>query len=187
MYHIKNDKRSRKSAELIADAVTRLTDRKSYGDITITDIEKESSVARSTFYRLFDNTMDVLSYLCDCTFDELTELHKSHAGESIREITYRAGLYWMQHDKLLEIVAKSGYQYILVDSFSRHYPLILSYYMPDAKASDGKLNDYASSIIVSIIASSLITWARTGKEETIEEMCDMIVRVLDGVVGVLAE
>lgn len=187
MYHIRNDKRAKKSAELIADAVMKLASRKSYADITITDIEKASTVARSTFYRLFDNTTDVLAYLCDRTFDELTGIHALHLNEGIRSVMLLTGEYWMQHKRLLEVIDKAGYQNILMESFSRHYPLILSYCFPEADQIPSAGSEYAVSIAVSLISSSLLTWARTGQKESAEELSDIIVNILEKMTELFTE
>lgn len=63
MYHIKPDKRSKTSAKLICNAMLHCLDEKPFSEITIVDLQKESTVGRSTFYRLFDRTQDVLEYL----------------------------------------------------------------------------------------------------------------------------
>ena len=70
MYHIKNDKRCLRSAALIADALERLLDQKIFADISVSDLQRESGVGRSTFYRLFDNIDDVVTYLVDEKFKD---------------------------------------------------------------------------------------------------------------------
>ena len=71
MYHIKPDKRSQTSAKLICDAMLRCLDEKPFSEITIVDLQKESTVGRSTFYRLFDRTEDVLEYLYEQRIQEI--------------------------------------------------------------------------------------------------------------------
>lgn len=63
MYHIKNDKRAEKSAKLICDAMLQLISTKSFSEITVSDIQRVSSVSRSTFYRCFDCLADVLELM----------------------------------------------------------------------------------------------------------------------------
>ena len=71
MYHIKSDKRSQTSAKLICDAMLRCLETKSLFETTIVDLQKESPVGRSTFYRLFDRTEDVLEYLYEQRIQEI--------------------------------------------------------------------------------------------------------------------
>lgn len=164
MYHIKDDKRSKKSAQLIAEAFLKLTARKSFQNITITDIEKESGVARSTFYRLFDNTADILSYQCDVVFKNLITYHISHIPEGMDAIMQAAGHYWMNHAPLLEVINQSGRQDILIASFKRHYPQIIAAYYKKPKNSP--YQDYYSSLLTSMISSALLQWVKNGQKET---------------------
>ncbi len=71
MYHIKHDKRAESSVELICTAVLELLETKPLGEITISDVQRRSTVSRSTFYRNFDSLEDVLALLCDRGFDEI--------------------------------------------------------------------------------------------------------------------
>ena len=68
MYHIANDSRARKSAELIAQSVLALSKNKPADRLSIAAIQRASSVSRSTFYRLFDTPVDVLLWQMDQLF-----------------------------------------------------------------------------------------------------------------------
>lgn len=68
MYHIKNDKRAQASSELICAGLLACMKEKPFARITITDVQRASSVSRSTFYRNFDCLEDVLALLCDRGF-----------------------------------------------------------------------------------------------------------------------
>ena len=76
MYHIMDDKRSQLSAQLILTGFKSLLLTEDFELITVTAICREAGVSRSTFYRLFDNTQDVLDYACFClskpTLDKLS-------------------------------------------------------------------------------------------------------------------
>ena len=69
MYHIKNDKRAYASVELICSSLLELLETTPFEQITISDIQRMSTVSRSTFYRNFDRIEDVLMLLCDRNFD----------------------------------------------------------------------------------------------------------------------
>ena len=53
MYHIKNDKRAQTSTELICAGLLACMREKPFARITITDVQRASTVSRSTFYRNF--------------------------------------------------------------------------------------------------------------------------------------
>ena len=77
MYHIKSDKRAQTSAQLIGDAMLELLKARAFDDISVSDIQRQSTVGRATFYRLFDNTVDVLSWLCNQIFDTMANRNAS--------------------------------------------------------------------------------------------------------------
>ena len=68
MYHVSNDIRSKKSAELIWEGMETCLQEKSLDKLRITDIYQKSFVSRATFYRLFDSVQDVIAYKCDCIY-----------------------------------------------------------------------------------------------------------------------
>ena len=82
MYHIKRDKRALASVELICAGLLRLMARKPFEKITITDLQKESTVSRSTFYRNFDCLEDVLELLCDRGFQTIFDTYNAQPPEA---------------------------------------------------------------------------------------------------------
>ena len=71
MYHIKNDRRAKRSAETIYEALVKLMGEKRFADIRVTDLVEQAQLARATFYRSFDVQEDVLRWRCDQVLDEL--------------------------------------------------------------------------------------------------------------------
>jgi len=84
MYHIKKDKRTQKSSELIYEGLIKCLETKDFTKITISDIEKYSTVSRATFYRLFDSLEDILSMKCDYCFKEVLENYKKNRSTNTR-------------------------------------------------------------------------------------------------------
>lgn len=60
MYHISKDIRAQKSADYICEALMKCVKHKDFAEITVSDLNKKYGISRTTFYRLFDNTLDVL-------------------------------------------------------------------------------------------------------------------------------
>ena len=71
MYHIKKDKRTKKSAELIFNSFSLLLSEKKYEDIKVTEVIEKAQVSRATFYRNYDSLEDILRYECDQKFAAL--------------------------------------------------------------------------------------------------------------------
>ena len=108
MYHIKHDKRAESSVELICTAVLELLETKPLGEITVSDVQRRSTVSRSTFYRNFDSLEDVLALLCDRGFDEI-------AAGSGAPVYIRVFHYWFNNAAVLEALVRTGRADILAE------------------------------------------------------------------------
>jgi len=157
MYHIKADKRSRTSAGLICQAVLELLAENPGRQISISDIQRCSTVSRSTFYRCFDSVEDVLALLCDRGF---------HAALKDRQwegsIPERVFHYWYNNSTVLEALVYSGRTDILVGSLRRCIPT-----MP--LGNRAKI-DYLTAMICYSMAGILVTWVERGKKESEQEL-----------------
>lgn len=70
MYHVGTTKRSHDSAELIFYGVAICSQEKPLDSVTVSDIQRTTGVARTTFYRSFDTILDVLEWKCDQYYRE---------------------------------------------------------------------------------------------------------------------
>lgn len=162
MYHIKNDKRALTSARLICEAFQRCLQEKPYGQITISDIQRLSTVSRSTFYRNFDSLEDVLSLLCDKGFAEAFS-----AREENRSAPIAVFRYWYNHGELLEAVLQSGHIELFLDSFRRSLEAAGAARLVNA---DGAEFDYFISSIAYVMIGTLATWIRRGQQENEQQL-----------------
>lgn len=62
----------------------------------MSDVQRASTVGRSTFYRLFDNTADVLAYLCDWIFEQAGREYAQLSKLTVDETTLRFICIWME-------------------------------------------------------------------------------------------
>ena len=174
MYHISNDPRAIKSASLIADSVIALTQHTTFADISIATIQRESTVSRSTFYRLFDTTVDVLSYRCDQMFNEITvdlsKLSQQNLHES--QITFFLKAC-MAHVELLQALDASGHTEILRDAHRKFLPQIIAH-LPHTAPMDSSTADYVNSMLTDILPSAMFVWLRHGRQEDAETVFNKI-------------
>lgn len=161
MYHIKEDKRSRASAELISQAVLRLLAEEPGKQPSISEIQRCSTVSRSTFYRCFDSVEDVLALLCDRGFHAAME--DRQWGGSLPERVFH---YWYNNSTVLEALVHSGRTDILVGSLRRCVPS-----MP--MGNRAKI-DYLTAMICYSMAGILTTWVERGKKESEQELLDAV-------------
>lgn len=161
MYHIKKDKRSRASAELICGAVLRLLAEDPGRQISISDIQRSSTVSRSTFYRCFDGVEDVLALLCDRGFQAaLTDRRwKGSAPERVFH-------YWYHNSTVLEALVYAGRTDVLVGSLRRCIPAV---------PLGGRTKmDYLTATVCYSMAGILATWVERGKKESEQELLDAV-------------
>ena len=74
MYHKQGNKTAIQSQYMIADALFRLMKRKTFQQITVTEICDEAAVGRKTFYRNFELREDVIDFWLDLRCEECREV-----------------------------------------------------------------------------------------------------------------
>ncbi len=166
MYHILNDKRSKDSAEKIYQSLRHILFNKKLEDITITDIQKESGISRSTFYRCFDNIIDVLEmklfYFVDKYFLE------SQNSNNKLLFFYK---YWDKHSGLIYLLSTQN-ESILKSVMRKHYEEKLN-------ALNEPYFEYLLELKISILSSLLCKWVDRNKKESPEEMAILTKKILD--------
>lgn len=175
MFHIKSDKRSQTSAKLISDGLFRCMKRKPFPDITISDLQRESTVGRATFYRLFDRTEDVLAYECDCVFSELVQqgclMDASNRYEMFRTF-FEA---WTNHLPLLNAITQSGHVEILYQTFRTHAESIGKIMIPGKELSPENV-DYMIAILTSSLMGTMNVWLDNKQNKTPDELADIFMK-----------
>lgn len=182
MYHISDDKRARQSAELIYAGLRKCLQKKSFDQVTVTDLQKESGVARTTFYRAFDNISDVLYWKCDTCFHEvLGEYAPDHFPNEMELALHYFG-YWMHHSDILELLVKINRQDIIYACHMKNAESLQNRYgeLPGMDANEGR---YFMSIRTGLTISILTTWLAGDQKETPEQ----IVEILRKQIVILAE
>lgn len=160
MYHIKEDKRAEKSVELICAGLLACLGQKAFSQISISDIQRASTVSRSTFYRNFDSLDDVLALLCDRGFDEIL---RGSSGA----VNLAAFHYWYEHGQLLEAILSSGKTAVFTDSLRRC--IVRAGNAASLFADDARF-DYFVSTVAHVMLGILAAWVDRGKKESEEEL-----------------
>lgn len=113
MYHIARDKRAERSAELLYKGLMDCMKKKSFSEITITDLQTASGVARTTFYRAFDNISDILYWKCDICFKTVLESAAPAMFTDEPALALHYFRYWIKHSDILELLIKINRQDII--------------------------------------------------------------------------
>lgn len=163
MYHISNDIRAQESAKRISEALMDSAKHRAFSEITISSLKDEYGISRTTFYRLFDNTADVLEYLVDELGNDVLVNLK---GDTLKEMTINAISALKDNNDLIQLLSSSGHIYLLLQKQSRY--LSLSKYATSVNMIDGE--EYFHGILAQLIPTVMDVWARNGMQDTPEEI-----------------
>ena len=173
MYHIKSDKRSQTSAKLICDAMLRCLDEKPFSEITIVDLQKESTVGRSTFYRLFDRTEDVLEYLYEQRIQEIYNGYHLLSEDKRPSFTLYILNDLYSNSSVLEVLIRNN----LIRSMQKVHNKYIPVYIREELGNDNFLSiteDYACSLFSSLVVGIISVWIHHDKRETPTELYHLL-------------
>ncbi len=159
------DKREKQVKERIAKAMIDLSAEKSWDKITITDIIRESKVARATFYRNFGSMDDLVTY----GIGRFREDYWENAPKSCTEFLCPEMLeytfdYYRKNRELILSYYRSGSSNSVLDIITES--MVLSFGdMPSHSISRYRLYYYAGALY-----NMTIYWLENGMKETAKEM-----------------
>lgn len=177
MYHISNDKRSIQSANLIYKGLLQCLEKKNFDQITVTDVQKCSGVARTTIYRCFDNLSDILYWRCDLGFREA--LHIADIEEKPKEsldemkLIYDYFVYWTEHSDILKLLIDINRQDIIYACHMNNARILEETYgsLPGIDEVESR---YFMAIRTGVTISILKAWLDGGKKETPKDLMRII-------------
>lgn len=176
MYHIKDDIRMYKSADKVLSALTICLKSKSFSTVSFTDLQKESGVGRSTIYRLFDTTADILSYGCDKFASKINDRYKDLTTDekpTKREIALFVFDSLANEYELLETIMESRREDILARSM-----LGCKQYLTESHTD--VITKYHKEIAAAALGAIFKVWLQNGRKETPEELLAIMERIVQG-------
>lgn len=178
MYHIKNDKRAHNSARLISEGLAECLKRKEFDKISISDIQKQSSVSRATFYRLFDNIQDVIDYQCDSFFLEFLNTHAPSISK-FSDLLPALTAYLVEHAEYFELLRQNNSLRCLYKSHNKLQHETTSFL--DLPIQSETEMDYYNTLFITIITSISIVWTEHKGKDSPELLSKIIHNVLNPV------
>ena len=160
MAELKKNKRSFDSQVKIYKSLRRLLLTKPLADITITDIEKESHVSRSTFYRNFNNVIEVLEVMLDYFYNRYLENRKDKEDQLLYFFEY-----WNNHKDLIYIISHQS------DNILKN--TVKKYENRDLK------DPFLTDLKCSLMASLLSVWVESKEKLTPEDMVNKSKNILN--------
>lgn len=169
MYHISNDKRVKQSAEIIYNGLLQCLKYKTFDQITVTDVQKASGVARTTIYRCFDNLSDILYWRCDLCFQKA--LHSVQPTNTLNELNLIKGYfsYWTENSDILKLLIDINRQDIIYACHMKNAEKLAQFY-GTIPGLDEVNSRYFMAIRTGITISVLKAWLDGGQKETAQEL-----------------
>lgn len=173
MYHISKDKRAIQSSELIFKGLLECIKKKPFDQITVSDLQKVSGVARTTFYRAFDNISDVLYWKCDTCFYEVLGNYRPNPFQGELELARHYFEYWINHSDILELLMQIGRQDIIYACHMKNAD-ILQQRFGNLPGINMKHGNYFIAIRTGFTISILTVWLKGGRKESADELVQII-------------
>lgn len=186
MYHIKEDQRSIRSAEMLYDGLVRLMGEMPFNTIKVKDLVEASHVGRTTFYRNFDSIEDVLRLRSDQVFDEMLQqliaFVQTH-GNTPRVLLLAPVLrYFYSNSEIIELLIQADRLDIAMASFRRAVVPFKSRIETYYGEIDDVYVEFGITIRIGIFMNILVRWIETGKQQPPDELADIINRMIHDMV-----
>lgn len=159
MIKLKNNKKAKDSQVKIYKSLRRILLTKQLSDVTVADISSECGISRSTFYRNYNNVIEVLELMLDYFYNRYLEQKVDKPDQLLFFFQY-----WINHRDLINIISTQN-ESILKDCMKRY-------------EKDESKNPYLLDLRVSILSSILCNWSNL-KKNTPEEMKQMTMSILN--------
>lgn len=169
MYHISDDKRVQKSAEMIWQGMEQCLQEKSFDKLRVSDINRKSYISRATFYRLFDSLQDVLVYECDQIYSQLLKALKDTTIHSKQDFFILLVEKWMAQDVLIKTLVENNLTGIIYDTHMKNRDFMKAVFLKNTTISEWEA-DYMTSLLANIIPAAMNTWYLHGKSESSAEV-----------------
>lgn len=176
MYHIKEDKRALKSAELLYQGLIKCIGEKEFHKITVTDIANASTVGRATFYRNFDDIIDVLYWKCNQQFSEVLNTYIAQHPYTDKKsgLLLHVFSYWVKNSEVIELLLLIKRIDIIYKCFYENAYIVVDYLKKEVHFLDSHY-DYFISVRIGIFIGVIHTWINNGKKESAEELTEIII------------
>ena len=178
MYRITNDQRTKRSGQLIYEALAELIYDKPFSKISVSNIVEKAQVGRTTFYRCFDSIEDILRMRCDQVFDELLAYILNYRRQADNSVDVGPHLkpllrYFYLNSDIIELLLQANRMDILLGSFrARSKPLTAM------AAQQLQLEEnyaaYGVEMRLGVLVAILSNWVKTGKREAPDELADRL-------------
>lgn len=145
MAELKDNKKALESQKKIYKSLRRILLTKPLSEVTVSDIKAECNISRSTFYRNFNNVVDVLDVMLNFFYERYQREKVNHKNQLLFFFEY-----WYNHRDLIHIISHQNEALIKKCIKKYEKTEFDNYYLIDLKYS--------------ILTSLLSRWSESKKE-----------------------
>ncbi|MGN0035027.1 MAG: hypothetical protein ACI364_04810, partial [Coriobacteriales bacterium] len=176
MYHVKNDARSLKSAEMFYQGLLVCLETTPLDKVSVIDVQRASGAGRSTFYRNFDAVVDILQWKCDARFSEAIDRYAASVEQGRHENLLLFMLrYWMKRSDVIEALLAAGRVDVVYRSFLDSRSVVKTHLQNrGAAAPDERLDRYFTAVSAGLFISIMDAWIAGGKKENPEQVARVV-------------
>lgn len=181
MYKLCKTEQSAKRQREIESTLLEIMFKKSYNEITITELCERLNMPRKTFYRYFESKDDALYALIEHTMTEYSGFSASMGEGGARTLKKEIEKYysfWLEHKLLLDALYKNNMLEKIIEvslSFPINDMVSIKKFLPDD-------SDWAREKIFKFAVSGLcfqmIDWYKDGFKTSISDMARISCRTL---------
>lgn len=157
------------------DALLWAMKNRSYAQITVTDLCRQTALSRKTFYRLFENKDDVLCALLDGVLSNMSQYLQK---QTIHEDLQRIFSYWKEQSAVLDALSSNHQSYLLLER-ALYYVSSEDFQAQRALGVAGHPHKEEMLLFVlGGIMSLIIRWHHSGYAKSTEEMAQLAAQLL---------
>ena len=167
MTHVKNDKRSQRTSEVLYISLAKLLESRNFADINVSTLVRKAQIGRSSFYRNFDTIEDVFSYQCEKEAEDFYQA-VTERKDDIGSFLLTFFSYWTKNTSLLVTLKKADRIDILFNALKKN-PFLVS----PLSAAD-RDRGYLSMIYLGSLITTLSCWIDKGEKETPTQLASIV-------------
>ncbi len=159
----------------IEAGIFRLLKKKSFGDITVTEICSEAQVSRPAFYRNFYSKEDVIAHAVNSVLKEKIGTLKN--GDLLFLMNDTFIYVWGEQKQLIEILYENDLMSVVSEEMSRFTMTALPKY--SGFSQDPVIYEYLAIEMSFLVTSILYGWAKRGFTESTEDLKKLTDRLFE--------
>lgn len=168
MYHISDDKRALRSADALYQGLLQCLRTTKFENVTVMDVVHHSDASRPTFYRLFDNILDILFWKSEQILIKALGHVKNGRNDSFKDVFITFISAWIENEELLLALINNSLTQLLTQIHIMHIDEIRGLLL-SSKSLSRKQSEYLSYMLSAMLPAIFQIWVKypTADAETV--------------------